>query len=29
LLVVPTQRFHEVSGARHRSVPKLRKLNVG
>jgi hypothetical protein len=28
-LLVPTRRFHEVSGARRRSVPKLRKLNVG
>ena len=28
-LLVPTRRFHEVSGARHHSVPKLRKLNVG
>jgi len=25
-LLVPTRRFHEVSGARRRSVPKLRKL---
>ena len=28
-LLVPTRRFHEVSGARRRSVAKLRKLNVG
>jgi hypothetical protein len=28
-LLVPTRRFHEVSGARRRSVPKLRKLSVG
>jgi hypothetical protein len=28
-LLVPTRRFHEVSGARRRSVPKLRKLGVG
>jgi hypothetical protein len=28
-LRVPTRRFHEVSGARRRSVPKLRKLSVG
>ena len=28
-LLVPTRRFHEVSGARRHSVPKLRKLNVG
>ena len=28
-LLVPTRRFHEVSGARRRSVTKLRKLNVG
>jgi hypothetical protein len=28
-LLVPTRRFHEVSGARCRSVPKLRKLSVG
>ena len=28
-LLVPTRRFHEVSGARRRSVPKLRKLIVG
>jgi hypothetical protein len=27
-LLVPTQRFHVDSGARRRSVPKLRKLNV-
>src|SRR6266851_5558628 len=26
-LLVPTRRFHEVSGARRRSVPKLRKLS--
>src|ERR1035438_2589908 len=25
-LLVPTRRFHEVSSARRRSVPKLRKL---
>src|SRR6266852_260275 len=25
-LLIPTRRFHEVSGARRRSVPKLRKL---
>jgi hypothetical protein len=28
-LLVPTRRFHEVSGARRRSVAKLRKLSVG
>jgi len=28
-LLVPTRWFHEVSGARRRSVPKLRKLSVG
>src|SRR5882672_5249064 len=28
-LLVPIRRFHEVSGARRRSVPKLRKLSVG
>ena len=28
-LLVPTRRFHEVSGARRRSVAKLRKLAVG
>ena len=28
-LLVPTRRFHEVNGARRRSVPKLRKLSVG
>jgi hypothetical protein len=28
-LLVPTRRFHEVSGARRRSVSKLRKLSVG
>ena len=28
-LLVPTQRFHEVSGARRHSVPKLRELTVG
>ena len=28
-LLVPTRRFHEISGARRRSVPKLRKLSVG
>src|SRR6266566_7831537 len=28
-LLVPTRRFHEVSGARRRSVTKLRKLSVG
>jgi hypothetical protein len=28
-LLVPTRRFHEVSGARRRSVPKLRTLSVG
>src|SRR5260370_327694 len=28
-LLVPTRRFHEVSGARRHSVPKLRKLSVG
>jgi hypothetical protein len=28
-LLVPTRRFHEVSGARRRSVPKLRKRSVG
>jgi len=28
-LLVPTRRFHEVSSARRRSVPKLRKLSVG
>jgi hypothetical protein len=28
-LLVPTRRFHEVSGARRRSVPKLRKPKVG
>ena len=28
-LLVPTRRFHEVSGGRRRSVPKLRKLSVG
>ena len=28
-LLVPTRRFHEVSGAQRRSVPKLRKLSVG
>src|SRR5882724_11689141 len=28
-LLVPTGRFHEVGGARHRSVPKLRKLSAG
>src|ERR1022692_3777347 len=28
-LLVPTRRFHEVSGARRRSAPKLRKLSVG
>src|SRR6202035_999266 len=28
-LLVPTRRFHEVSGARRHSVPKLRKLGVG
>ena len=28
-LLVPTRRFHEVSGVRRRSVPKLRKLSVG
>src|SRR5439155_9191469 len=27
--LVPTRRFHEVSGARRRSVPKLRQLSVG
>ena len=28
-LLVPTRRFHEVSGARRRWVAKLRKLSVG
>src|SRR6202158_4236837 len=28
-LLLPTRPFHEVSGARRRSVPKLRKLSVG
>src|ERR1700719_2833061 len=28
-LLVPTRWFHEVSAARRRSVPKLRKLSVG
>src|SRR5271167_606647 len=28
-LLVPARRFHEVSGARRRSVAKLRKLSVG
>jgi hypothetical protein len=28
-LLVPTRGFHEVSGARRRSVAKLRKLSVG
>src|ERR1700723_4086914 len=28
-LLGPTRRFHEVSGARRHSVPKLRKLSVG
>src|SRR6202795_5308996 len=28
-LLVPTRRFHEVGGARRRSVTKLRKLSVG
>src|ERR1035441_7420485 len=29
LWLCPTRWFHEVSGARRRSVPKLRKLSVG
>jgi hypothetical protein len=28
-LLIPVRRFHEVSGARRRSIPKLRKLSVG
>src|ERR1035437_8874782 len=28
-LLVPTRRFHEVSGARRHSVTKLRKRSVG